>query len=166
MKKRWKILLIVGVVVCGMVATIIYVRHRREDPYADMLRELTRIENAIGDEYNKVAEGFSRPQIVYSNADGSKIIFHQFVVVYAEDDLNEEEKDSLAYSLSGIVDPERADESEDCTVNDKNATLYTQGEQKYLCWRYSPNLACILEYTSGTVADSDILRMAESVSEP
>lgn len=83
--------------------------------YDGLFREAARIEAAIGDEHKKVAEGTSLSPLIYSDPSGNKIVVHRFVVVFEGDDLNEEEKDSLAYSLSGVVDPE-ADEKESCKV--------------------------------------------------
>lgn len=38
-------------------------------------------------------------------------------------------------------------------------------DRTYLCWTISPKHSCVIEYSTGAVAEKDILRMAESVGE-
>lgn len=65
-----------------------------------------------------------------------------------------------------MVDIAALEKRVDCKVGTWDGV---QGELEgliYLCWTVSPKYSCVLEYTSGMVAEDDIFRMAESVGLP
>ena len=49
------------------------------------------------------------------------------------------------------------------TENEYDAFQCEMGERSYLCWTISPEISCIIEYSTDTVAETDIFQMASSV---
>lgn len=49
-------------------------------------------------------------------------------------------------------------------INSLDAVMGELNGQTYLCWTISPTYSCVLEYTSGSISEADIFRMAESIN--
>ena len=69
-------------------------------------------------------------------------------------------------ALEHVVDMDALENCRDCEVNGVAAVIGELDGHTYLRWTISPTYSCALEYTTGSVSEADILRMAESVGEP
>ena len=68
-------------------------------------------------------------------------------------------------ALQMVIDLDRAEGQRECTVGDWPAILCQQDGCAYLCWTISPEYSCVIEYYAEAVAEEDIFRMAESVTQ-
>lgn len=96
----------------------------------------------------------------YANPSGETIIYHVF---YTPGSNNSVTNAGINPVIHEIINPDTADTSRTCNVSGFEAVLCSQGKRSYLCWTASPEYSMVIEYTSGAVPDSDILRMAESI---
>jgi hypothetical protein len=65
-----------------------------------------------------------------------------------------------------VVDPEQMENRRECKVNEYDAFLCELGARSYLCWTLSPEISCVIEYSTGAVDEASIFRMAENVPYP
>ncbi len=54
------------------------------------------------------------------------------------------------------------DSCEEMMIQDWHGALYKKDDTAYLCWTVDPEVSYVLEYTPSKMADSEILKMAES----
>ena len=66
-------------------------------------------------------------------------------------------------AISLVVDVDSLENCRECEVDGLDAVMGELDGQPYLCWTISPKYSCVIAYTPGTIAEKDILRMAESV---
>ena len=64
------------------------------------------------------------------------------------------------------MDMDALENPRDCEVNGLGAIMGELNGQTYLCWIISPTYSCVLEYTTESASEADILRMVESGGEP
>lgn len=128
---------------------------------------INRIENAMD---NTLDEDWKKQfvteaiPIIYTDSEGNEIIAYYICkTTYYETDPTEITGLNVDV-LPCVFDPETADNSYACTVNNWNAMLYEKGDRFYLCWTVTPEYTLILKYDPETVTETDIFRMAESVN--
>lgn len=63
------------------------------------------------------------------------------------------------------MDLDALENCRDREVNSQDAIIGVLDGRIYLCWTISSTYSCALEYTAGSVSETDILRLAESVGE-
>ena len=157
-KKMWLIIAAVCMLLV-LVAVIIFVN--RPTPQDKIMDMLNRVENALGDEWEKktVTEV---SDLVYSDGEGNNIIYHVCLTTYcgieaiAQTGLN-------ADAISAVISPDEAESCRECTVSGLSAAIYQKDGQAYLCWTIMPELSCVIEYDPAAESEEDMLRMAESV---
>ena len=157
-KKMWLIIAAVCMLLI-LVAVIIFVN--RPTPQDKIMDMLNRVENALGDEWEKktVTEV---SDLVYSNGEGNNIIYHVCLTTYygveatAQTGVN-------ADAISAVISPDEAESCRECTVSGLPAVIYQKDGQAYLCWTIMPELSCVIEYDPAVESEEDMLRMAESV---
>ena len=157
-KKMWLIIAAVCMLLV-LVAVIIFVN--RPTPQDKIMDMLNRMENALGDEWEKqtVTEV---SDLVYSDGEGNNIIYRVCLTTYygieaiAQTGLN-------ADAISAVISPDEAESCRECTVSGLPAAIYQKDGQAYLCWTIMPELSCVIEYDPAAESEEDMLRMAESV---
>lgn len=68
-------------------------------------------------------------------------------------------------AISLVVDVNSLENCRECEVDGQDAVMGEMDGQIYLCWTISPKYSCVIAYTPGTVLESDIFKIAESVKE-
>ena len=157
-KKMWLIIAAVCMLLV-LVAVIIFVN--RPTPQDKIMDMLNRMENALGDEWEKqtVTEV---SDLVYSDGEGNNIIYRVCLTTYygieaiAQTGLN-------ADAISAVISPDEAESCRECTVSGLPAAIYQKDGHAYLCWTIMPELSCVIEYDPAVENEEDMLRMAESV---
>ena len=170
MKKK----IIVGIIVCISLVVIIvgivwgiHIYQREQDPNWQIAKKLYNVESAL-QEIDESWELTSLTQVTpycYQNPDGDTITYYCCITSYVED-APTEYSGIHKTALEQVVDLDALENRRNCEVNGLNAVIGELDGQTYLCWTISPTYSCVLEYTTGSVSEADILRMAESVGEP
>lgn len=99
----------------------------------------------------------------YQNPDGDTIIYYCCITTYVGDE-------PTVYSgidknvLNQVVDMDSLENYRSGKINSLDAVMGELNGQTYLCWTISPTYSCVLEYTSGSISEADIFRMAESIN--
>ena len=170
MKKK----IIVGIAVCAalviVIAGIVYgikIYQREQDPNWQIAKKLYNVESAL-QEIDESWELRSLTQVTpycYQDPDGDTITYYCCITTYVEDTPDVSFRLNKT-ALEQVVDIDALVNSRDCEVNGLEAVIGELDGQTYLCWTISPTYSCVLEYTTESVLEADILRMAESVGEP
>lgn len=160
MKRKIIIVLIISLVLVslmGVVLSVVKGSSNKEKP-DDVI---TRLEQALGDEYKKQMQTELAGTIVYADGNGNEIKYHILKTTYYEAD--PAEVTGLNINALGLLfDPDRAKNSREMKIQDWDAALYEMGERSFLCWTYSPEVSYVLEYDPDAVPDEEIIKMAES----
>ena len=157
-KKTWLIIAAVCMLLVLAVAIIFVIRPTPQDEMMDMLN---RMENALGDEWEKqtVTEV---SDLVYSDEEGNTIIYHVCVTEYYGVDAAKQTGLNTD-AISAVISPDTAEGFRECNVSNLPAAIYQKDGRAYLCWTIMPELSCVIEYDPATESEEDMLRMAESV---
>ena len=167
MKKK----IIVGIAVCAalviVIVGIVYgikIYQREQDPNWQIAKKLYNVESAL-QEIDESWELQSLTQVTpycYQNPDGDTITYYCCITTYV-DDVPTEYLGINQDALAQVVDIDALDNRRACEVNGMEAVTGELDGQTYLCWTISPTHSCVLEYTAGSISETDIFRMAESV---
>ena len=157
-KKMW---LIIAAVCMLLILVVVIIFVNRPTPQDKIMDMLNRVENALGDEWErKTVTEVS--DLVYSDGEGSNIIYHVCITTYygveatAQTRLNTD-------AISAVISPDEAESCRECTVSGLPAAIYQKDGHAYLCWTIMPELSCVIEYDPAVENEEDMLRMAESV---
>lgn len=130
---------------------------------AEKIQEMAdRVENAImsvDDSYKKQIEIVTFP-MTYTDADGNTLVFTQSHTKYFEADPAEITGLHIE-SIEAVV--KLPEEYRDCTVGDMSAAWFEKDDRAFLCWTMSPEVSCVIEYSSSSITEADVFKMAESV---
>ena len=144
---------------CGIETT--------DDKNLDPDEIAANIENAmyevLGDDLQKLSQHEVVATIKYAHEDGKGhgINYRIIKSTYYEADPNEVVGLNQT-AISVLFNPDSADEVIKMSIQDWPGALYRVGELSYLCFTYSPEVTYVLEYNPNEIADSEILKMAES----
>ena len=69
---------------------------------------------------------------------------------------------TLAFFHHVLFPVDSMDSCEEMMIQDWPGALYKKDDTAFLCWRYSPEVTYVLEYTPSKIDDSEIIKMAES----
>ena len=167
MKK--KILWIVGILAVSLVLIVgimryIDVQKRENDPNWQIAKEIYKMENAlkeVDEDYECQSVAKVTP-FTYTDSEGNTIVYYCIQTAYLENESGD--NTGLDMNAIGMVTyPELIENKRECRVNEYDAFLCELGDRSYLCWTLSPEVSCVIEYSKGTVEESSIFRMAESV---
>lgn len=156
-------ILICFIMICVVIAGVLMYRNSKKRNTLE--EDLLKIEEALGDDYQKQSVTTIAATLTYGNPDNAaEIHYHILKTDYYEQDASE--ITGLNTTAFGILFPaELMDSCEEMMIQEWPAALYKNGEMAYLCWTYSPEISYVLEYKPAEVPDSEIIRMAESAEE-
>ena len=157
-KKTWLIIAAVCALLI-LLAAIIFAN--LPTPQGKIMDMLNRVENALGDEWEKqtVTEV---SDLLYSDGEGNTIIYHVCLTTYygvevaVQTGLNTD-------AISAVISPDEAESCRECIVSGLPAAIYQKDGRAYLCWTIMPELSCVIEYDPVVESEENMLRMAESV---
>lgn len=135
-KKMWLIIAAVCMLLI-LVAVIILVN--RPTPQDKIMNMLNRVENALGDEWEKktVTEV---SDLVYSDGEGNNIVYHVCLTTYygveatAQTGLNTD-------AISAVISPDTAESFRECNVSNLPAAIYQKDGRAYCAGRLCRSLA-------------------------
>ncbi len=162
MKRKKVIAIIAAVVVCfAVIIGVVICKQKPAEPTPDEM--VSRLEAALGDEYKKQLKTELAATMIYGdrNNEENKIYYRILKTTYYEAD--PAEVTGLHTEAFNVLFPvDSMDSCEEMKIQDWDAALYKKGDVAYLCWTYSPEVSYALEYNPNTIADSEIIKMAES----
>ena len=157
-KKSWLIIVTICVLLVLAVALTLANRPTTQD---EMMGMLNRVEDALGDEWEKQTVT-KVSDLVYSDNEGNTIVYHFCTTTYYE--ANAAEQTGLnTEAIAAVIAPDEAESYRECTVSGLPAAICQKGGRAYLCWTIIPELSCVIEYDPTVESEEDMLRMAESV---
>ena len=156
-RKTWLVVtLCILIILAGAIILV-----NRPTPEDEMMDMLSRVENALGDEWKKQT-ATKVSDLVYSDNEGNTIIYHVCTTTYYE--ANTAEQTGLnTEAIASVIDLTEAESCRECTVSGLPAAIYQKGGRAYLCWTIIPELSCVIEYDPAVESEEDMLRMADSV---
>ena len=166
---RKKILWIAGSCIVSLaliigIARYSEIKKRESDPNWQIAKEIYKVGNAlkeVDEDYECQSVAKVTP-FTYTDSEGNTIVYYCIQTAYLENESGG--YTGLDMNAIGIViDPELIENKRECIVNEYDAFLCELGDRSYLCWTLSPEISCVIEYSKGTVEESSIFRMAESV---
>jgi len=164
--QRLFLIVCIAVIVIGVIWSV-WLYQRERDPRLQAAREIYTVHKAIKElDENWELESLSEvyPYEIKS-PDGPSIYYYCCVTIYPDESPNV--NDGLnKVSISQVVDVDALENTVVCDINGYQGVLGEQGDQKYLCWTISPVYSCVVKYTKGSISESEILRIAESVNVP
>ena len=129
---------------------------------SDVDEMVQRVENAFGDDFKKQSKTEVAATLVYGNGEeDANINYHILKTTYYEADPNEITGLNID-ALNVLFNPESANSCQQMKIQDWDASLYKTKSRGYLCWTDSPEVSYVLEYNPQTIADEEIIKMAES----
>lgn len=157
-KKIWLSIAIICILSIFVVAFTFINRLTPENQMMDML---SRLENALGDEWKKQTVT-KVSDLIYSDGSGNNIVYHVCTTTYYEADVTEHNGLNIE-AISAVISPDEAESYRECTVSGLPAAIYQKDGRAYLCWTIIPEISCVIEYDPAVESEEDMLRMAESV---
>ena len=157
------ILVVVLVLIVGIVRYI-EVQKRENDPNWQIAKEIYKVENAlkeVDEDYECQSVATVTP-FTYTDSEGNTIVYYCIQTAYLENESGDDTGLNIN-AIGMVIDPELVGNKRECMVNEYDAFLCELGDRSYLCWTLSPEISCVIEYSKGTVEESSIFRMAESV---
>ena len=166
---RKRILWIAGISVVALVLIVGIVRYievqkRENDPNWRITKEIYKVENAlkeVDEDYECQSVATVTP-FTYTDSEGNTIVYYCIQTAYLENESGDDTGLNIN-AIGMVIDPELVGNKRECMVNEYDAFLCELGDRSYLCWTLSPEISCVIEYSKGTVEESSIFRMAESV---
>ena len=159
MKK--KIWLSIAIICILSIFVVAFTFINRLTPENQMMDRLSRLENALGDEWKKQTVT-KVSDLIYSDGSGNNIVYHVCTTTYYEADANEHTGLNIE-AISAVISPDESESYRECTVSGLPAAIYQKDGRAYLSWTIIPELSCVIEYDPAVESEEDMLRMAESV---
>lgn len=167
MKK--KILWCAGIVVLIILVVLgvlryIEVRNCQTDPNWKLAEQIFSIENALKEvDKDYACKSLSKvTPFSYTDSEGNIITYYccqtsYLLAEYGEDTgLNTD-------AIGMVIDFAQIKNRRECKVNEYDAFQCEIGERSYLCWTISPEISCVIEYSTDVNNEADIFQMAKSV---
>ena len=160
------IVVLVAVIILG-VWRYIEARNRQTASNWKLAEQIYNMENAL----KEVDEDYECKSIskvtpyTYADPAGNTIVYYRCQTTYISDGY--EENTGLNTDAIGmVIDFAQIQNRRECEVNSYEAFQCEMGERSYLCWTISPELSCVIEYSTAAVDEADVFQMAESVQLP
>lgn len=157
---------LLALVVLG-VLRYVEVRNRQTDPNWKLAEQIYKMENALKEvDEDYVCKSLSKvTPFSYTDSEENIITYYCCQTTYLADEYGE--NTGLNTDAIGmVIDFAQIKNRRDCKVNAYDAFQCEMGERSYLCWTISPEISCVIEYSTDTIAETDIFQMAESVQPP
>ena len=101
----------------------------------------------------------------YTDSEGNTIVYYCCQTAYLEKESGEFAGLNMD-AIGLVIDISQIEDKRECTVNEYDAFLCEMASRAYLCWTISPEVSCLIEYSSETTTLANVLKIAESVSLP
>ena len=170
MKK--KMLLGIGIAILLLVLILgitryMKIRNRQTDSNWQIANEIYKLETAlkeVDEDYECQSVSKVTP-FTYTDSEGNTIVYYCIQTAYLENESGDYTGLDMN-TISLVVGTQLIENKRECKVNEYDAFMCELGNRSYLCWTLSPEISCVIEYSPEAISEENILRMAESVSNP
>ena len=165
-KKRKRILSIAAIITAGTIVAL--VSQKEKNMNFDEISK--RFEQAVEEVLGKNIQPISKTEVVrtltYANkTDKDANIYYRILqTTYYKIDAYEFVTGLNTDALNVLFPIEQMDTCIEMMVQNSPGALYKENDTAFLCWTHDPEVTFVLEYTPSKTPDSEILKMAESVS--
>jgi len=160
------IVVLIALIALG-VFRYIEVRNHQTDPNWKLAEQIYKMENALKEvDEDYACKSLSKvTPFSYTDSEGNTITYYCCQTTYISDESGEYTGLNTD-AISMVIDFAQIKNRRDCKVNAYDAFQCEMGERSYLCWTISPEISCVIEYSTDVTDEADIHRMAESVLLP
>lgn len=164
-----KILLIVFAVIivaAGIGAAFISQKEKEMTPEEFLERFEKAAEEVLGEDVQQI----SKTELVATMTFGhemdndNKVYYRILQTTYGEAGNPSSITGLNTDALNVLFSVDMMDSCEEMMIQDWHGALYKKDDSAYLCWTYTPEITYVLEYTPSKMADSEIIKMAESAA--
>lgn len=156
-------MLAAGLIVCLMLVFVLSAEQtKRPEPTSEDI--IARIEAALGDEYRKQSMTELVQTFTYKDMTNHNNQFYQHVLKTTFYEGNPAEVTGLYTAAFRVLfDIESMECCKEMKIHEWDAAIYRNDQVAYLCWTFSPEVSCALEYNPDLLADADMIRIVESI---
>ena len=164
-----KILLIVFTVVIvavGIVIAVVLQKEKEMNPEEFLERFEQAAEEVLGEDIQQVSKTELVATLTYGHeTDKDNNIYYRILkTTYGEAGDPSAVTGLNTDALNALFPVDMMDSCEEMMIQDWHGALYKKDDIAYLCWTYDPEVTYVLEYTPSKMADSEIIKMAESAA--
>lgn len=162
MKKRKITLVALSFIIC-MLTALGMCWSKNKELESNPEKVILKIEEALGDEYEKQSVTELAATLVYGDPTNSENKVYCRILKTTFYERDPAEITGLHTDAFEVLFPvERMESCVKMQIQGWDAALYKMDDMADLCWTYSPKISYALEYNPGLVEDAEIIKMAES----
>ena len=163
-KKIFFIVLVIAVVVFGAIFALTSQKEKEMNPEEFLERFEKAAEEVLGEDIQQVSKTELVATLTYGHeTDKDNNIYYRILkTTYGEAGDPSSVTGLNTDALNVLFPVDMMDSCEEMMIQDWHGALYKKDDTAYLCWTVDPEVSYVLEYTPSKMADSEILKMAES----
>ncbi len=163
-KKIFFIILVIAVVVFGAIFALTSQKEKEMNPEEFLERFEKAAEEVLGEDIQQVSKTELVATLTYGHeTDKDNNIYYRILkTTYGEAGDPSSVTGLNTDALNVLFPVDMMDSCEEMMIQDWHGALYKKDDTAYLCWTVDPEVSYVLEYTPSKMADSEILKMAES----
>lgn len=163
-KKIFFIILVIAVVVFGAIFALTSQKEKEMNPEEFLERFEKAAEEVLGEDIQQVSKTELVATLTYGyETDKDNNIYYRILkTTYGEAGDPSSVTGLNTDALNVLFPVDMMDSCEEMMIQDWHGALYKKDDTAYLCWTVDPEVSYVLEYTPSKMADSEILKMAES----
>ena len=163
-KKIFFIILVIAVVVFGAIFALTSQKEKEMNPEEFLERFEKAAEEVLGEDIQQVSKTELVATLTYGHeTDKDNNIYYRILKTTYGEAGDPSSVTGLNTDALNILFPvDMMDSCEEMMIQDWHGALYKKDDTAYLCWTVDPEVSYVLEYTPSKMADSEILKMAES----
>lgn len=165
-KKILLIVLALAVIASGVIIAVVSQKEKEMDPEEFLERFEQAAEEVLGKDVQQVSKTELAATITYGSEidKDNKIYYRILKTTYGEAGDPSSVTGLNTDALNALFPVGMMDSCEEMMIQEWHGALYKKDDTAYLCWTYDPEVTYVLEYTPSKIADSEIIRMAESAA--
>ena len=163
-KKKIALIILSVVIVSVGIIVAVRIQKEKEMDFGEFSERFEQAaEEVLGEDVKKISKTELAATLTYGDKtdEDNNIYYHILKTTFYEGD--PAEITGLHTEALGVLFPvDSMDSCEEMMIQDWPGALYKKDDTAFLCWRYSPEVTYVLEYTPSKIDDSEIIKMAES----
>ena len=162
-KKKNKPIILVIIIIVGTI-TVTLQKEMHFDKLAKRFEQVA--EEVLSEDIQAISKTEVVRTLIYANkTDKDANIYYRILqTTYYKTDAYESVTGLNTDALNVLFPVEQMDTCIEMMVQNSPGALYKENDTAFLCWTHDPEVTFVLEYTPSKTPDSEILKMAESVS--
>ncbi len=163
-KKTFFIVLVIAVVAVGAIFALTSQKEKEMNPEEFLERFEKAAEEVLGEDIQQVSKTELVATLTYGHeTDKDNNIYYRILkTTYGEAGDPSSVTGLNTDALNVLFPVDMMDSCDEMMIQDWHGALYKKDDTAYLCWTVDPEVSYVLEYTPSKMADSEILKMAES----